>query len=182
MTHTTPTPPTGNVPSDSHVFFDSNVFSDLDAVIPAATRKRLAERSAPWRAVFPPELPAKAGKIACKGRLPGGRRAMAVRSVCGVVRMIASEMVFLIGGPPPSARNRRFAVSHIQQIAMYVCHVVLQLTMTDIAAAFGMDRTTVGHACARVEDRRDDSAYDALIASIERVVDAVFGRAGTAER
>ena len=166
MTDITPSSPKGNI------------LGDLDTVMSAETRRRLEERSVPWRTVFPPELTAKAGKISCKGRLPGGRRTMAVRSVCGVVRMIASEMVFLIGGPPPSGRNRRFAVSHIQQIAMYVCHVVLQLTMTDIAAAFGMDRTTVGHACARVEDRRDDGAYDVLIGSIERVVDAVFGRAG----
>jgi hypothetical protein len=154
--------------------------ADIDLVIPAAMRRRLAERAAPWRVTFPSELPqpaAKTGKVPIKAGLPGRRRARAIRPVCGVVRMISGEMVFLIGGRVPSGHNRRFAMSHIQQIAMYVCHVVLQMTMTEIAAAFGMDRTTVGHACARVEDRRDDNAYDMLIGSIERVVDSVFGKA-----
>jgi hypothetical protein len=151
---------------------------DIDAVLPEAVRRRLAERAGAWRPKMLAELPVKAGKIARRARMPGRRQVLAVRSVCGAVRVISGEMIFLTGGQVPTGRNRRFAVSHIQQIAMYVCHVVLQLTMTDIAAAFGMDRTTVGHACARVEDRRDDSAYDALVGSIERVVDIVFGRTG----
>jgi hypothetical protein len=155
-----------------------NPFADLDIVVPETIRKRLVERSLPWRASFPAELPLpalKRRKLVRKAGLPGRRRSLAIRSVCGVVRMIAAEMVFLIGGRVPDGRNRRFAMSHIQQIAMYVCHVVLQLTMTDIAVAFGRDRTTVGHACARVEDRRDDRAYDALIGAVERVVNSVFG-------
>ena len=57
---------------------------------------------------------------------------------------------------------------------MYVCHVALQLTMTDVARGFGRDRTTVGYACAKVEDRRDDRAFDDLVGAVERVVDAVF--------
>jgi hypothetical protein len=169
MTELTPSPPAVDI-------------SEIDAFIPETIRKRLAERARSWRGVLPAELPVRAGrsgKIARKARMPGRRRALAIRPVCGAVRMIAGEIVFLIGARPPHGRDRRFAVSHIQQIAMYVCHVVLQLTMTDIAAAFGMDRTTVGHACARVEDRRDDKAYDTLVASVERVVDCIFGRAGS---
>lgn len=152
--------------------------SDPASLIPETIRQRLASRAASWRGAPPAEWPQPAaGRIARKASLPGRRRVLAHRSVCRAVRMIAGEMVFLIGGGVPAGRNRRFAMSHIQQIAMYVCHVVLQLTMTDIAAAFGMDRTTVGHACARVEDRRDDGAYDVLVGSIERVVDSIFGRA-----
>ena len=54
--------------------------------------------------------------------------------------------------------------------------------MTEIAFAFGKDRTTVGHACARVEDRRDDSGYDLLVSAVERVVDGVFGRSDAVPR
>lgn len=155
-------------------------FSGLDLVLPEETRRRLRERSSSWRAAYPelPLAPQKNRRIPCRAGLPGRRRTLSVRAVCAAVRIIAGEMVFLIGGRVPAGHNRRFAVSHIQQIAMYVCHVVLQLTMTDIAAAFGRDRTTVGHACARVEDRRDDGAYDALIGAVERVVDGVFGPSG----
>ena len=62
---------------------------------------------------------------------------------------------------------------------MYVCHVGLQLTMTDIARGFGRDRTTVGYACARVEDRRDDRAFDSLVSAVERVVATLFGPEGS---
>ena len=61
---------------------------------------------------------------------------------------------------------------------MYVCHVVLRLSQADIGVAFGRDRSTVGHACNRVEDRRDDVAFDAFVSAIERVVLSVFGPAG----
>ena len=158
--------------------------ADIDAEIIDTIRNRLAARALPWQGQTPvelqPPIPAKGRKVACRAGLPGRRRALAIRSVCAVVRMIAGEMVFLTGGRVPDGRNRRFAISHIQQIAIYVCHVVLQLTMTDIAVAFGKDRTTVGHACARVEDRRDDGAYDALIGSVERIVNSIFGPTGTA--
>jgi hypothetical protein len=160
----------------------ADIAAEINEFIPESIRRRLAERARSWHGARMPELPERAGrpgKIACKARMPGRRRARAIRPVCGAVRVIAGEIVFLIGGRAPDGRNRRFAMSHVQQIAMYVCHVVLQLTMTDIAAAFGRDRTTVGHACARVEDRRDDKAYDTLVASIERVVDCIFGRTGS---
>ena len=37
--------------------------------------------------------------------------------------------------------------------------------MSEIGAAFGRDRTTVGHACNVVEDRRDDAAFEAWVSS-----------------
>ena len=61
---------------------------------------------------------------------------------------------------------------------MYVSHVVLRLSLSEIGVAFGRDRTTVGHACNVVEDRRDDAAFDAFVSAIERVVLSVFGPAG----
>jgi hypothetical protein len=161
---------------------------DLEIVISETTRKRLTERAQPWRSAQPlpaqsfPALqqPTRSGRrIARRSAMPGRRRMLAIRSVCRMVRTVAAEMVFLLGDRTASSRDRRFALSHIQQIAMYVCHVVLQLTMTEIGEACGKDRTTVGHACARVEDRRDDVAYDQLVAAIERVVGNLFGPAGT---
>ena len=53
---------------------------------------------------------------------------------------------------------------------MYVCHVVLRMSMTEVGLAYGRDRTTVGHACKAVEDRRDDLAYDEFVSAVERIV------------
>jgi hypothetical protein len=65
-------------------------------------------------------------------------------------------------------------VARVRQIAMYVCHVVLRMSMTDIGRGFGRDRTTVLHACHLVEDLRDDPDFDRVVVVSERVALAAF--------
>jgi chromosomal replication initiation ATPase DnaA len=50
---------------------------------------------------------------------------------------------------------------------MYLAHVVGGLSMSEISRLFGRDRTTVAHACARVEDRRDDAVFDRSLDFLE---------------
>lgn len=97
---------------------------------------------------------------------------------CRIVRQLVLEMTAMASDRPLWGRDSRRSTCHVRQIAMYVCHVVLRLSLSDIGAAFGRDRTTAGHACNRVEDRRDDAAFDAFVSAIERVVISVFGPAG----
>lgn len=106
---------------------------------------------------------------------------MPVAVRCRIVRQLTAEMVMLVGERVQQRRDRRRASCHVRQISMYVCHVILQLSLTDIGFAFGRDRTTVGHACNVVEDRRDDPAYDDFISAIERVVATIFGAPGGRE-
>lgn len=63
-------------------------------------------------------------------------------------------------------------VAEARQLAMYLMHVVLQRTYEDIGRALGRERTTVSHACAVTEDRRDDPAFEALVATLEAEVGA----------
>ncbi|HTO30862.1 MAG TPA: helix-turn-helix domain-containing protein [Pararhizobium sp.] len=100
---------------------------------------------------------------------------------CRVVRQLTAEMVMLVGERVPLRRDRRRTSCHVRQISMYVCHVVLQISLTDIGHAFGRDRTTVSHACNVVEDRRDDTAFDEFVSSVERVITSVFGAPGGRE-
>lgn len=74
----------------------------------------------------------------------------------------------------PEGVARRRPRCHMRQIAMYLSHVVLSLPYQSIATAFGRDRTTVVHACAVVEDRRDDAGYDRFVEQCERCIKAVF--------
>lgn len=97
---------------------------------------------------------------------------------CRIVRQLVLEMTAIASDRPLWRRDSRRSTCHVRQIAMYVSHVVLSLSLSDIGAAYGRDRTTVGHACNVVEDRRDDAAFDAFVAAIERVVLSVFGPAG----
>ena len=99
---------------------------------------------------------------------------------CGIIRAIVAEMTVMAGGHRPMVPTNlrgaaaRRSIVHQRQIAMYVAHVVLSLSMTEIGQVYGRDRTTVAHACHVVEDRRDDAAYDEFVAAIERLVIAVF--------
>ena len=68
------------------------------------------------------------------------------------------------------------SISRVRQIAMYVAHVELGFTMREVGDGFGRERTTVLHACHQVEDMRDDVEFDAIVASMERLVGRAFGR------
>jgi len=59
--------------------------------------------------------------------------------------------------------------------AMYLMHVVLGRHMAEVGAIFGRDRTTVSYACARVEDLRDDPAFDARLARFESRIHEMTG-------
>ncbi|MFB2550986.1 helix-turn-helix domain-containing protein [Ensifer soli] len=97
------------------------------------------------------------------------------RHVCRSIRLLTAELFLLAGDRVQARRDRRRAACHVRQISMYVCHVALRLSLTDIGIAFGRDRTTVGHACNVVEDRRDNQVYDAFVSSVERIAAAVYG-------
>lgn len=107
---------------------------------------------------------------------PYGKIGLAA-GICGDVQTVVDEITAITGasvGCRVAARgtgrvvDRRSAV-HRRQIAMYVAHVVLRLTLTEIGLAFGRDRTTVSHACRMVEDRRDDPGYDRFVSVVERL-------------
>lgn len=59
-----------------------------------------------------------------------------------------------------------------RQLAMYLCHVSLGLTLTAVGQAFGRDRTTVSYACALIEDMRDDPAFETEVFRLESLIEA----------
>jgi len=120
----------------------------------------------------PVPVPAPVDAIARQPRLPAS---LPLKTACRIVRQMVCELVQLFGDRVMLRRDRRRVSCHVRQIAMYVCHVALSIPMSDIGEAFGRDRTTVGHACHVVEDRRDDLAFDEFVAAVERIVTAVFG-------
>ncbi len=76
---------------------------------------------------------------------------------------------------------RRHPGCHERQIAMYLCRVVLSLSYRSIGEGFDRDPTTVIHACAVVENRRDSRAYDGSIERLSRSLEAVFAPVGGAD-
>ena len=58
-------------------------------------------------------------------------------------------------------------IARSRQMAMYLMHTLLGRTMTEVGRYFGRDRTTVAHACGRIEDARDDRTFDAELTALE---------------
>ena len=79
-----------------------------------------------------------------------------------------------------AARRGRAGPAFARQTAMYLAHVKLGLRLSEVGRYFRRDRTTVAHACASIEDRRDDPACEAVIECLEAAVDAwLQGFSGT---
>jgi len=73
--------------------------------------------------------------------------------------------------PVRSLRSRqrgRAEIAFARQVAIYLLHVHIGLTLTDAARLFGRDRTTAAHACRIVEDKRDDRSVDLKVEAIEQ--------------
>jgi chromosomal replication initiation ATPase DnaA len=58
-------------------------------------------------------------------------------------------------------------VARARQIAIYLTHVGFGLNYTHLGGAFGRDRTTIRHACFRIEDAPDDFSPDRALSILE---------------
>lgn len=61
-------------------------------------------------------------------------------------------------------------VAQARQIAMYLTHVTLGLSVSQTARTFGRDRSTVAHACRVIEDQREAPRFDAWLNALEQTV------------
>lgn len=66
--------------------------------------------------------------------------------------------------------------AHARQVAMYLAHVACNHTYTEVGRMANRDRTTVAHACAVVEDGRDDPVFDQTLEHLERSVQLMAHR------
>lgn len=129
----------------------------------ATARKAIIEiqpraRSAPTRSAQP---------------VGGPRGERAVELCEGMIDIVAA--LFNVSGKELRRSGRADqSITRVRQIAMYVSHVVLRLSMNEVGHGFGRDRTTVLYACHLIEDMRDDEDFDCLVARTERVALAAF--------
>lgn len=103
-------------------------------------------------------------------RRPFGREEC--ESVCRVIEASVASTLG-IGLAELRAQSRgRAAAAFARQTAMYLAHVHFGLSLSQVGRTFGRDRTTVAHACARVEDSRDDPKFDGLLDCLESALDS----------
>ena len=106
---------------------------------------------------------------------PAGPRDEQILELCEGMIDITAALFNVSSKEMRKPGRSSLGVSRVRQVAMYVAHVVLRLSMNDIGRAFGRDRTTVLYACHLVEDLRDDTDFDRIITMTERVALAAFG-------
>ena len=137
-------------------------------VVRSSTAKRQADKGN----VLPQPRPPSAAIFSKLDRLDR------VATICDGVIDIAAALFNVSGREMRHPGRSSLGVARVRQIAMYVTHVSLGLSMRDVGQGFGRDRTTVLHACHQIEDMRDEEEFDRIVALAERVVCAVFGEGG----
>ena len=75
-----------------------------------------------------------------------------------------------------AARPRTQRVARARQMAIYLAHVGFGLNYTNLGEAFGRDRTTIRHACFRIEDARDEIGFDRALDYLEGALRAHANR------
>ncbi len=112
----------------------------------------------------------RAPAVDSRGRRAAGiMRSRAAARAARVIALVAAER----GVSPAGLLDRQRGVAPVaeaRQLAMYLMHVVDGRLYAEIGKVFGRDRTTVAHACATIEERREAVAYDEAVDRLERVL------------
>jgi hypothetical protein len=113
--------------------------------------------------------------------------ALSAHGACGPgdhPRVVIDEAIAKVFGISPRALGTstrgRAPAARARQVAMYVTHVSCGMSLTDVGALFSRDRTTVSHACAVIEDQRDDPVFDRVLEMLEWIVPELLTRSGHA--
>ena len=76
------------------------------------------------------------------------------------------------------AQTRRMPRAALaRQVAMYLSHVVLQLSLSEVGEAFGRGRSTAWHATHHIESLREDSELDRTLDYLETTLRGTIGEA-----
>jgi len=92
----------------------------------------------------------------------------ACKVIARMAKEVACESYGLSHGEFHGARRGDSRLSLARQTAMYLAHVVGQLTLNETATFFKRDRSTVSHACMNIEDRRDSPVFDLQLEYMEK--------------
>ena len=66
-------------------------------------------------------------------------------------------------------------VADARQVMMYFAHVTFGFTLGEVGRLYNRDRSTVGYACRKFEDLRDNPKHDQMLDQFEREICAGVG-------
>jgi chromosomal replication initiation ATPase DnaA len=97
----------------------------------------------------------------------GSRTCDEESSLCRSIEAVVSTALRIERAELRAEERGRAPAAFARQTAMYLAHVHFGLTLSQVGRNFGRDRTTVAHACARIEDSRDDPTVDSVLSCLE---------------
>ena len=107
---------------------------------------------------------------------PGGRRRFQKLrgdpEVFLVANLVAQERHVSMTSMLRRSRGSGHAAA-ARQLAIYLCHILLERPQDIVAELFQRDRTTVAHAVQTIEDQREHELLEGEIARIERRLNEV---------
>ncbi|MAK62798.1 MAG: chromosomal replication initiator DnaA [Ponticaulis sp.] len=62
------------------------------------------------------------------------------------------------------------SVARARQVAMYLSHIGLSLSLARVGEMFSREKSTVGHAVHQIEDLRDDPVFDHWMTELEEAL------------
>lgn len=65
-------------------------------------------------------------------------------------------------------RRNKASIAFARQIAMYLSHVIGQMSLGQVAQEFGRERSTIGYSCGTIEDRRDSPIFNTQVELLEQ--------------
>src|SRR5882724_3572295 len=94
-----------------------------------------------------------------------------VDSVCRFIETLVSAALGASLTELRGAKRGCASAAVARQTAMYLAHVHFGLRLSQVGRNLGRDRTTVSHACACVEDSRDNPKFERVLACLEAALD-----------
>lgn len=118
--------------------------------------------------------------LAKRGTKPRRNNVKLVNKTRLIIHTVA--LVFQVTPEQIRSRSRENARSAFaRQVAMYLTHICCGLSYSETGRLFHRDRTTVAHACALVEDSRDDRNLDQTLCHTETAVTRLINATSTME-
>src|SRR3954451_5246709 len=99
------------------------------------------------------------------------------RGEIGLAQAVATH-AFGLALPDLATRSRK--ADRARQLGMYLARVVLRLGLRETARGFGRNHRAVLQACRRIEEAREDPAFDRTVEWLETLVRRAAGVVGCA--
>lgn len=89
------------------------------------------------------------------------------RLTVGFVTHLVSLATNISAAEISAPKRATQATVRARQLCIYLTHITFHWPLNRVAYAFGRDRTTCGHACRKIEDMREDAAFDRRLTDLE---------------